>query len=71
MFRQSLWNEFEQKVRNKFDAGKTVLVVTDIVGFFEHIDLNILKDMLIRFRVTKRLLIAFMKYSSHGNVGSI
>ncbi len=56
MFRQSLWNEFEQKVRNNFDAGKTVLVVTDIVGFFEHIDLNILKDMLIRFSCDKEIV---------------
>ncbi|MFA5847571.1 MAG: reverse transcriptase domain-containing protein [Thermodesulfovibrionales bacterium] len=55
MFRQSLWNEFEQKVRDNYAAKKTVLVVTDIVGFFEHIDLNILKDMLIRFSCDREI----------------
>lgn len=56
IFRQSLWNEFEQKVRDRFDDGKTVLVVTDIVGFFEHIDFNILKDMLLRFSCDKEIV---------------
>jgi len=43
-----LWSDFEQKVRDNHHEGKTVLVITDIVGYFENIDLNILKEGLLR-----------------------
>jgi retron-type reverse transcriptase len=49
MFKRSLWAEFDQKVRDNFYAGKSYLVVTDIAGYFEHIDLNLLRKVLLNF----------------------
>lgn len=44
-----LWSDFEQKVRDNQSNGQTVLALTDIVGYYENIDHNILKECLLRF----------------------
>lgn len=49
MFKKSLWANFDQKVRDNYYAGKKYLVVTDIAGYFEHIDHILLRKALLNF----------------------
>ena len=43
----SQWPAFRRQMRQALAGTCQCLVVTDIAGFYEHVDLNVLKDMLL------------------------
>jgi len=50
------WPRFRRKIRDAITEDSPCVVVTDISGYFEHIDLNLLSDMVLELGVPRNIV---------------
>ncbi|MGN6143501.1 MAG: RNA-directed DNA polymerase [Mesorhizobium sp.] len=59
------WKEFDQLSKDAFEAGYRYLAVTDISAYFENINLEILRDLLLKYHPQEQKIVNLLMAGLH------